>query len=179
MVYTVAPMNRVRLATVLFLSVISVAWHPTSAADDPKSDPSTSTKSNVSFSRQVAPLLVKHCIACHGPKNPEGDFQLHTFARLMKGGSSGEPPIVAKKPEQSYLFELVTSDDAEVRMPKEQKPLAAAEIDLLRRWIHEGAAFDGPDEAASLDSYAPKQVQPAPPEVYPRPVPITANSPLA
>ena len=81
----------------------------------------------------------------------------------MKGGASGEPAIVAGKPEQSYLIELVTSDDAEVRMPKEQKRLAAAEVELLRRWIGEGAAFDAPDEAASLDSYVPKQVQPCRP----------------
>jgi hypothetical protein len=128
----------------------------------------------VSFTRQVAPLLVKHCVACHGPKKPEGDFQLHTFARLMTTGASELPPIVPGNLDESYLLELITSDDADLRMPKEAKPLATEDIELVRRWIAEGATFDGPDVAAPIESYLPKPVHPAPPEIYPRPVPVTA-----
>ncbi|MEX2142477.1 MAG: c-type cytochrome domain-containing protein [Pirellulales bacterium] len=128
----------------------------------------------MSFSRQIAPVLAKHCVACHGPKKPEGDFQLHTFAGLMKTGASELPPIVAGNPGESYLLELITAEDADLRMPKEAKPLATEEIELVRRWITEGAAFDGPDGASPLESYLPKPMHPAPPKVYPRPVPVTA-----
>ena len=151
----------------LFLTAMSVA-------DDAGKKPNTQAGNPISFTRDVAPLLVKHCVACHGAKKPEGEYQLHTFARLMKAGASGEPAIVAEKPEESYLVELLVSDDADLRMPKERKPLAAAEIEVLRRWITEGATFDGPDVAASLDSFIPKQPQPQPPAAYPRPVPVTA-----
>jgi WD40 repeat protein len=116
---------------------------------------------------------VRHCLACHGPKKAEGEYQLHTFARLMKTGASEVAPIVAGKPEESYLVDLIASDEADVRMPKENKALAAEQIELVRRWIAEGAAFDGPDAAAPLESYI-KAVHPDPPAVYPRPVPVTA-----
>ena len=55
--------------------------------------PPAEPQAKVSFAREIAPLLAKHCVACHGPKKPEGDFQLHTFARLMKTGASELPPI--------------------------------------------------------------------------------------
>lgn len=130
--------------------------------------------SKISFSRQIAPLLARHCVACHGPKLAEGDFQVHTFARLMKTGASEVPPIVAGRPEESYLIELITSEDEDVRMPKEGLPLGPQEIELARRWIAEGAIFDGSDAAAPIDSYLPKPEHPAPPEIYPQAVPVTA-----
>jgi hypothetical protein len=137
-------------------------------------EPDNGPAAKLSFTREVAPLFVKHCIACHGPKKPEGEFQLHTFTRLMTAGASGEPAIIAGKPDESYLVELLTIGDADVRMPKEQRPLSADEIDLIRRWIAEGGAFDGPDPAASLESFVPKPPQPQPPDAYPRPAPVTA-----
>jgi WD40 repeat protein len=143
-------------------------------ADEPSEEPAAAAVAGVSFSRQVAPILTKHCVACHGPKKPEGDFQLHTFTRLMKTGASDLPAIVPAKPDESYLVELITSDDADVRMPKEGEELAAADIDIVRRWIAEGAKFDGPDAAAPMDSYLPKPAHPQPPQVYPRPAPVTA-----
>ena len=109
--------------TSLFLSAISIA-------DDAAKKPSTQAGHPISFTRDVAPLLVKHCVSCHGPKKPEGDFQLHKFARLMKAGESGVPAIVAGKPDESYLVELIVSDDADLRMPKERRPLAAEEIEI-------------------------------------------------
>jgi hypothetical protein len=152
-------------------AMLSLAFDRVAAAEP---DNSSHAQAAVSFQRDIAPIVATRCVACHGPKSPESDYQLHTFARLTKGGASGEPPIVAGKPDASYLFELVTSPDADLRMPKEGKPLTEGEIDRLRRWIAEGAAFDGPDVEAPIESYLPKAAQPLPPEVYPRPVPVTA-----
>jgi hypothetical protein len=156
-------------ALTLSFSVCQVAY-----ADDSSAERAALGAPKVSFSRQIAPLLAKHCFACHGPKTAEGDFQLHTFARLMKTGASEVPPIVAGKSAESYLLELVSSEDADLRMPKEASPLKTDEIELIRRWIAEGAAFDGPDQAAPIESYLPKPEHPAPPKVYPRPTPVTA-----
>jgi WD40 repeat protein len=146
------------------------ATRTTIGQEQSRGEPSTP----VQFSRHVAPILAKHCVACHGPKKPEGDFQLHTFARLMKTGASELPPIVSGRPDESYLVELITSADTDVRMPKEAPPLSSREVELVRRWVAAGAKFDGPDAAAPIDSYLPKPPHPQPPQVYPRPVPITA-----
>jgi hypothetical protein len=161
------------LNAVLLAVAFWPAGHGAVVADDLGGKP-VAGDSKISFARQVAPMLAKHCIACHGPKKPEGDFQLHTFARLMKAGTSELAAIVPGKPEESYLVELITSEDADVRMPKEAESLASTDIELVRRWISEGAKFDGPDAAAPIDSYLPKPAHPLPPSIYPRPAPVTA-----
>ena len=45
----------------------------------------------VSFSRDVAPILLDRCQGCHGPEKSKGDYRLDTFDRLLTPGSSGEP----------------------------------------------------------------------------------------
>ncbi len=128
----------------------------------------------VSFRNEVAPILAKHCVACHGAADPKGDYQLQTFAALMKAGESHEPSITPGKPAESRLYELVSSSDESVRMPSDADPLARREIETLRRWIKEGATFDGPDEQAEIISYLPRRVHPSAPEKYRAPLPITA-----
>ncbi len=106
---------------------------------------SVSTSAQVNFQRDVAPILVKRCLACLGEQKFKGEFQLHTFEALLKPGESDEAPIVAGKPEESYLLTLLTADDADLRMPKDAPRLADAEINLVRQWIAEGAKLDGAD----------------------------------
>lgn len=128
----------------------------------------------VSFSRDVAPILVKHCQACHGDKEPKGGYQLYTFELLSKPGDSDAAPVTAQKLDASEIYRLITIDDKDQRMPKEADPLPAEKIALIKKWIEEGAKFDGPDAKAALASYLPKTAQPNPPEAYRVPVPITA-----
>jgi hypothetical protein len=128
----------------------------------------------VSFTKDVAPILVKNCQACHGASDPKGGFQLHTFAALQKPGDSGSPPLTAGQPEASELFRRISTDDADLRMPQDSDPLPAEQIELLRRWIAEGAAFDGGDPQATLVSIIPKLPHPAAPEAYRVPWPVTA-----
>lgn len=126
-----------------------------------------------SFTRDVAPLLVRHCVACHGAKNPQGEYQLHTLARAVVSGESDNAPFVAGKPDESEWLRLVTSTDAKERMPKDRPALAPAEIDILRRWIAAGAKAEGVDPAAPLLLIADHPEPPAP-KTYPRPLPIQA-----
>jgi mono/diheme cytochrome c family protein len=163
-----------RLTCLLMVPFLSLPAQRNVVADEASDKPAVAAGTRVSFSRQVAPLLSKHCVACHGPKKPEGDFQLHTFARLMMTGASELPAIVPGKPDESYLVELIKSDDVDLRMPKEAPPLASSDVELVHRWIADGAKFDGPDAAAPMESYIPKRAHPLPPATYPRPAPITA-----
>lgn len=127
----------------------------------------------ISFTRQVAPILVRNCQTCHGPREPKGNYQLSSFQQLLKPGETESAPIVPGKPVDSYLFTLLTATD-ESRMPKNGGPLAAEQIDVIKRWIEEGATFDGPDQAVLLASIIPKLPNPDPQEAYKRPFPITA-----
>jgi Planctomycete cytochrome C/WD domain, G-beta repeat len=128
----------------------------------------------VSFSKDIAPILVKRCQACHDATHAESGYQLTSFAMLNKPGDSETPPVTPGKTDESELFARISSDDESVRMPQEADPLSADQIELFKRWIAEGARFDGPDPAAELSSFIPKPIEPDPPTTYRRPVPIAA-----
>ena len=135
---------------------------------------SSSAEEPVSFSKQVAPILLKHCQACHGAREAEGGVRLDNFEETLKESDSGSPGFLAKNLDESAIYLRIVSDDEDERMPQEADPLPADQISLIRRWIEEGAKFDGPDPKASLASLVPEAVHPDPPEVYPRAIPITA-----
>ena len=62
-----------------------------------------------------------------------------SFDRLIKGGESGEPAIVPAKPEESQLVEMITPEKGKAEMPQDKPPLSAGEIELITRWIAQGA----------------------------------------
>ena len=127
----------------------------------------------IHFQQQIAPILVRRCLACHGEQKFKGEYQLHTVQALFKPGASGETAIAPGKPATSYLLQLVKAANADQRMPKNADKLPEAEIALLERWITEGAKIDGAAADAALVNLAQWQ-HPQPPEVYRRPFPVTA-----
>jgi hypothetical protein len=128
----------------------------------------------VSFTNEIAPILLQKCMACHSPDKSKGGYQLHTFEAFSKGGKSKAPAIVPGQPGQSKLFELITTADEDDRMPQKDDPLPASQIGLIERWIKEGAHFDGPDPKAPLITLVPVAPHPDPPATYAQAVPITA-----
>ena len=135
---------------------------------------SGATSAPVSFVRDVAPVFIKHCQICHGPKKRSSGYRLDTFDHLVKPGDSEVAPIKPGHPDESELHLLITEEDPEYRMPHDADPLGVHEIALIRRWIAQGAKFDGPDSAAPLVSVVPRATHRDPPEAYSVPFPITA-----
>jgi WD40 repeat protein len=136
--------------------------------------PAIAAADPVSFKRDVAPLLLDNCLACHGPKKAEGGYRIDTFERVTAAGDSTQPGFLAGKLEESEAFRRITSTDKSERMPLDGDPLTAEQVELLRRWLTEGAAFDGPDPKDSLASYIPPPTHPPAPEEYRATLPITA-----
>jgi WD40 repeat protein len=128
----------------------------------------------VSFRRDVAPLLLDNCLACHGAKKAEGGYRVDSFDRLIKEGDSGLAGVTSSELEDSELWRRLASEDADERMPFEADPLPAAQLELVRRWIEEGAKFDADEPTDSLISIIPPRDHPAPPESYQYPIPIVA-----
>src|SRR3954471_20686827 len=129
---------------------------------------------DISFKRDIAPVLLNNCLACHGPKKSEGGYRIDTFERLTAEGDSSQPGFKAKELEESEAFRRITSTDVKERMPLEGDPLPDDQVALLKRWIEAGLPFDGPDPKAALASYIPPPTHPAAPEVYRATMPITA-----
>src|SRR5262245_57277919 len=146
-----------------YATIVLVLVFPAAAAAEP-----------VSFKRDVAPILLNNCLACHGPKKAEAGYRIDTFERLTAAGDSTQPGFAAKKLEESEAFRRITSSDKAERMPLDGDPLPAEQVDVLKRWLEEGAAFDGPDPKSALASYIPPPTHPAAPEAYRGTLPITA-----
>jgi WD40 repeat protein len=129
----------------------------------------------VSFVREVAPILVGKCQACHGPKTAESNYRLDTFDLMMKPGDFGVAPISAGKLDDSEIHRLISAEDSHERMPNNGGRLDDVEIRLIANWIREGAKFDGQNPAASLRDQIPRDIpHPAAPTTYPASIPITA-----
>ncbi|MFN0020513.1 MAG: DUF1553 domain-containing protein [Pirellulaceae bacterium] len=98
----------------------------------------------VDFALQVQPLLAARCAKCHGRGKASGGIAFDTPEHAFAAAESGEYAIVAGKPEKSELLKRVASHEESARMPPEGKPLSAAEIELLRNWIAQGAEWTKP-----------------------------------
>ena len=96
---------------------------------------------NVDFNTEVKPLLNKKCISCHGGVKQKGGFSLLFREEALAKGASGRPGIVPGDPEESELIRRLTLTDDDERMPYHEHPLSDEEIDLLRRWVKEGATW--------------------------------------
>ena len=94
----------------------------------------------IEFNRDIRPLFIKHCTACHGGVKQAADVSfVYANQVIAPDGWIVEPG----KPEESLLIERVRSQDPEERMPPpEHGPgLKESEINLLTRWIKEGAKW--------------------------------------
>jgi WD40 repeat protein len=130
---------------------------------------------SVSFVRDVAPILIAKCQACHGAKKAESNYRLDSFNALMQPGDFAAPLVTAGDLDNSEMYRLITAEDEHERMPNNGSRLAESEIRIISNWIVEGARFDGQDAAASLSTQTPPDLpHPAAPTIYPTAVPITA-----
>lgn len=136
--------------------------------------PFRTATADISFARDIAPILADQCAECHRAGKSKGAYRLDTFSAMLRAGDSKAAPITAGKPDQSELLRLITAADEDERMPKKGDPLSAKDQAIFRQWIADGARFDGQDEKASLSSLLPDKPQASAPEKYPRPWPVTA-----
>ena len=94
---------------------------------------------------EVRPILNDNCLTCHGPgeEKRKGGLRLDEQAQALKPAKSGAVAIVPGQPDASELIRRLVTQDEDDRMPpaKTGKQLTPAQIDLLRRWIAEGAKW--------------------------------------
>ncbi len=101
----------------------------------------------VSFYKQIRPILRIRCQGCHQPARAGGKYDMTSFSKLLAGGETGVVAIMPNKPEESYLIEQITPVEGQAEMPRRAPALHEAEIDLIRRWVAEGARDDTPEGA--------------------------------
>lgn len=99
----------------------------------------------VSFSREILPLLSENCLSCHGQDegHRKAGLRLDLREAALKS-NDGVVALVPGKPEASELFKRIVTEDADELMPpvKSHKPrIAAGDVEKLRQWISEGAKW--------------------------------------
>ena len=118
-----------RIAGIFPIAAIAVlTWSSALAAD-------------VTFERDIRPILRAHCFDCHGATGePKGGLDLRQVRRMQKGGESGAAIVLANV-DESLLLERVRSGE----MPPGETKLTPKEIDTLTRWIADGARTARPE----------------------------------
>ncbi|MFN9125630.1 MAG: c-type cytochrome domain-containing protein, partial [bacterium] len=98
----------------------------------------------VDFDREVRPILAAKCFTCHGPdaESRKAGLRLDTFAGATAALKNGVRAIVPGDPDSSVILARVThADPAKFMPPDGREPLAAAEVETIRRWIESGAEY--------------------------------------
>ena len=91
------------------------------------------------FDKDILPILKQSCVECHGEKKPKAKLRLDTFAEFNKG-ADGEKVVVAKDLDKSELYKrIILPDSDDDRMPNKGNRLSKPVIDLIKRWIEQGA----------------------------------------
>jgi hypothetical protein len=102
----------------------------------------------ISYNFHIRPILSDKCFACHGPdaNKREADLRLDTEEGAFKGlkETPGKFALVAGDPSQSVAYHRLTTDDPGELMPPPESNLSLSpeEIDLIKRWIEQGAKYE-------------------------------------
>jgi len=126
--------SRLAVVWIVALAIVLAGGLPTVAVADEAID----------FTRDIRPILSDKCFRCHGPDHEQRKADLRLDREDdAKADRDAARAIVPGKPQASELMVRVTADDEFLRMPPNEsgKTLSAAEIDLLRRWIEQGAPW--------------------------------------
>jgi hypothetical protein len=122
------------------------------------------------FDRDIAPVLARHCLQCHGESVKMGGLDLRSVDSMLRGGAKG-PTLVAGNADSSLIARRI----ADKSMPMGPAKVPDSEAGILRAWIEAGAP-PGSGRAAAATSghwaFSPPR-RPAEPAVRNRAWPTT------
>jgi hypothetical protein len=102
--------------------------------------------SPVKFNRDIRPIMSDTCFRCHGPdkRSRMAGMRLDLREEALKPTRSGVTPIVPGDPDKSAIIQRIFATNAKIMPPKyAHKELTAAQKDTIRRWVVEGAVYEG------------------------------------
>lgn len=126
----------VTLTSILTLSTFLAA----TAAPDLSKLPPASSKTGLTYAKDIKPIFEKSCFKCHGAEKQKAKLRLDSIEAVLKGSENGE--VVAKgDSKKSSMVVAVARLDDDSAMPPEGKgePLTKDQVGLIRAWIDQGA----------------------------------------
>ena len=98
---------------------------------------SANSVQQVSFEKDVVPILQQHCFTCHNSDDHKGEFALQTKAEVLDSGF-----VEPGDPAASHLLTVLKPEgDEPPTMPKDSEPLSVAEVQIIEKWIAGGAVW--------------------------------------
>jgi hypothetical protein len=101
----------------------------------------------VRFNRDIRPIMSDTCFRCHGPDKRArmAGMRLDRREEALQPNPSGAIPIVPGHPEKSAIVQRIFAADPARRMPPKyaEKVLTDAQKETIRRWVAEGAVYEG------------------------------------
>lgn len=105
----------------------------------------------VSYYRDIRPILQQHCQGCHQPAKAEGGYLMTAYAELFKKSDRDESGVVPGQPDKSNLLKQIVSQNGKPpAMPRGKDPLLGRDVELIRKWIADGAKDDTPASAKEI-----------------------------
>jgi mono/diheme cytochrome c family protein len=143
------------------MALLAVAlWAGSSLRADP------TPPAAIDFVRDIQPIFRSNCYQCHDGVKHKSGLRLDSRQTAFIGGDSGEPSIVAGDTGHGKILPLVRGDDPSAVMPPKGNRLSSVQVDLLTRWIRDGAIWpsgvDHPAAASSYWSFSPPTRPPIP-----------------
>src|SRR5262245_57152673 len=112
----------------LFVAVYGIASLHRAAADEPRA-----VNAGEFFEKSIRPVLVEHCIECHGAKKkPKAGLRLDSREAILAGGESG-PAVVPGKPADSLLIKAIHYKEKPMMPPSAR--LTPVQVAALTRWV--------------------------------------------
>jgi hypothetical protein len=125
----------------------------------------TSQDSPGIFASRIRPILAARCYSCHGPDLQQNGLRLDSLAAVLKGSDNGRVIVPGDSQRSPLVRRLLAMDRP--RMPYGAPPLSAEDMDLIRKWIDQGAP--GPDSSELISAPRPLKhwayIKPVRPEV--------------
>ena len=95
----------------------------------------------IEFNRDVRPILSDKCYKCHGPGTQMATLRFDSEEGAKKALRGDRYAIVPGDPDHSQMILRITATDPKVRMPQREDALGARDVEILRRWVAQGAAW--------------------------------------
>jgi hypothetical protein len=117
----------------------------------------------IDFDTAVKPVLIRHCLSCHGPQTKRAGLRLDTASAALEGGASG-PALVPGNSGKSLIIRAMVGEEGLERMPPRGDRVTAAELATIAAWIDAGAkpgmteAVQGPTKPTLWSLTPPKAI---------------------
>lgn len=120
----------------LFVLIFTLSACTTSpgVVENFKPIPGSAENGAVSYEKDVFPILMGSCWKCHGGEKISREFDMTTYASLMKGSKNGPQVISGDSANSGIIISMMNG-----KMPKQGRKMFPEEIELIQRWIDEGA----------------------------------------